>query len=210
MERGRWMKAIPIAVLLSFVVILAVPSAHAQPLEPENFSVSPADFTVRDVPPLGEPYVIEHKLRIRNGADIERNFALSVLAPPLENLKPGYEPIPNENWVILIPALIPVDANSDNLVEMGFDMPRWENLTNQRWEAWISVTRLAEPGEIVEIELISKMYIETTEELPPPLSEGLPLWTIIIAVVVVVAAVITGAWVWSKRKAGGIWERPFS
>ena len=204
------MKAIPIAVLLSFVVILAVPSAHAQPLEPENFSVSPADFTVRDVPPLGEPYVIEHKLRIRNGADIERNFMLSVRAPPLENLEPGYEPIPDENWIILIPVLIPVDANSDNLVEMGFDIPRWENLTNQRWEAWISVTRMAEPGEVIEIELISKMYIETTAELPELPSQDLPISTIIIAVVIVVAAVITGAWVWSKRKAGGIGKMPFS
>ena len=149
------MKAISIAVLLTFAVILAVPSAHAQ-LEPENFSVAPADFTLTNVSPLGDPYVIEQKIAIHNGADIERNFLLSVRAPPPENLELGYEAIPNENWILLIPALIGIDANSDNLVEMGFYLPRWENLTGQKWEAWISVTRMAEPGEIVEIELISK------------------------------------------------------
>jgi len=205
------MKAIPIAVLLlSFVIILTVPSAHAQLPEPENFSVSPADFTVRNVSPLGEPYLIEQKLRIHNGANIERNFLLSVRTPPQENLEPGYEAIPNENWIILIPTLIPIEENSDNLVNMGFEIPRWENLTGQRWEAWISVKRIAEPGEILEIELISVMKIETTEELPPPPSQGLPLSMIIIAVVVVVAVVIAGVWIWSKKTAGGTGEMPFS
>lgn len=188
------MKAISIAVLLTFAVILAVPSAHAQ-LEPENFSVAPADFTLTNVSPLGEPYVIEQKIAIHNGADIERNFLLSVRAPPPENLELGYEAIPNENWILLIPALIGIDANSDNLVEMGFYLPRWENLTGQKWEAWISVTRMAEPGEIVEIELISKAYIETTEELPPPPSddnESLPLLFVVIIILVVGIAFLFG------------------
>jgi len=181
-----------VATVIPLVVIfLSMPLAHAQLPEPENFTVSPADFTVRDAPPLGKPYLIEQKLRIHNGADIERNFLLSVRAPPPENLKPGYEAIPNENWVTFIPAVIPIEGNSDNLVDISFNIPRWENLTNQRWEAWISVTRMAEPGELIEIELVCKVYIETTKDLPPPPSPDnwdllLPLTIIIILVVGVV------------------------
>jgi len=203
------MKAIPIAVLLIFVVILAVPSAHAQ-LEPENFSISPADFTVRDAPPQGEPYLLERQLVIRNASPINRFFVLSVRAPPLENLEPGYEPIPDENWFILIPILIEIEENSIDAVDMGLDIPRWENLTGKQWEVWISVTRMAEPGELIEVELICKAKIITTEELPP-LPQPMPLSTIIIiAVVVGVAAVIIGAWVWWKRKAGSVGGGAFS
>ena len=207
------MKAIPIAVSLSFVVVLAIalamPSAHAQE-EPTTFSLSPSDFTVIDAPPLGEPYFLERKLVIRNGDTINRFFALSVRAPPPENLEPGYEPIPEENWFVLIPALIEIEENSSDTVEMLLNIPRWENLTGQQWEAWISVKRMAEPGELIEIELIAKAKIITTEELLPLPSQPLPLWPIIIAVVVVVAAVTIGAWVWSRRKVGGVGGRPFS
>ena len=200
------MKAISIAVLLIFVVILAVPSAHAQ-LEPENFSISPADFTVRDAPPQGEPYLLERKLVIRNAAPINRFFLLSVRAPPPENLDPGYEPIPNENWFILIPALIEIEENSDNLVEMSLNIPRWENLTDQRWEAWISVKRMAKPGETIEIELISKAYIETTKELPPPPSHDNEDLLLLFAVIIILAVGVVGmAFLLARHRRG---EREF-
>ena len=196
-------------VILLVVIFLSMPSAHAQSLEPENFTVSPGDFTVRNAPPLGEPYFIEQKLRIHNGASIERNFVLSVRAPPPENLKPEYEPIPNENWVILIPAVIPIEKNSDNLVDISFNIPRWENLTNQRWEAWISVTRAALPGEVIEIELVCKVYIETTKDLPPPPSPGnesLPLLFVIIIILVVGVVGIAFLYGKSARRRRGEME----
>jgi len=207
------MKTIPMAVLFSFAVVLAivlaVPSAHAQAPEENVFEVSPGSFTVRDVLPLGEPYLIEHQLGIRNRENAMRTFTLYVRTPPEDKVTEGFDPIPNENWVRLMPVYIEIEGNSIDNVEIIFDMPRWENLTGQRWEAWISVTRMAEPGEILEIEYISKMKIITTEELPP-LPGGISLTTIvIIAVVVGAAAVIIGAWVWSRRRAGSVGERAF-
>ena len=193
-----------VATVIPLVVIfLSMPLAHAQLPELENFSVSPADFTVRDAPPLGEPYLIEQKLAIHNGADIERNFMLSVRAPPPENLEPGYEPIPNENWIILIPALIPIEGNSDNLVDMSLDIPRWENLTDQRWVAWISVKRMAEPGETIEIELICKAYIETTKELPPPPSHDNEELLLLFAVIIILVVGVVGmAFLLARHRRG--------
>ena len=155
------------ALMIASLILPVSHVAHAQ-LEPENFSVAPADFTVRDAPPVGVPYFVEQKLAIHNGADVERNFVLSVLAPPPENLEPGYEPIPDEGWIVLEPPFIEIEANSYKLVDILLDIPKWENLTGKRWEAWISVTRMAEPGELIEVELISRARIETTKELPPP------------------------------------------
>ena len=207
------MKAIPMAVLLSSAVVLAIvlamPSAHAQLPEENVFEVSPGSFTVRDAPPQGEPYLIEQKIGIRNRENAIRTFTLSVRTPPENELTEGFDAIPNENWIILMPMYMEIGENSIEAAEMIFDIPRWENLTGQRWEAWISVKRITVPGEVLEIELTSRVKIITTEELPP-LPGGISLVAIaIIAVVVGAAAVIIGAWVWSKRKAGGVGERAF-
>jgi len=208
------MKAIPVAVLFSFAIVLAivlaVPSAHAQNSEENVFEVSPGSFTVRDAPPLGKTYLIEQKIAVRNRVNEMRIFTLSVRTPPEDNVTEGYDAIPNENWIILMPMYMEIDENSSDLAEIMFDIPRWENLTNQRWEAWIAVRRAALPGEVLEIELVCKMKIITAAELQP-LTGGTSLWTIaIIAVVVGAAAVIIGAWVWSRRKARSVEIGAFS
>jgi len=213
-ERGRYMKTIPMAVLFSFAVVLAivlaVPSAHAQAPEENVFEVSPGSFTVRDAPPLGATYLIEQQLGIRNRVNEMRIFTLSVRTPLENELTEGYDAIPNENWIILMPMYMEIGENSIDNVQIMFDIPRWENLTSQQWEAWIAVKRMAEPGEVLEIEYIVRMKIITTAELPP-LPSGISSSTIIIiAVVVVAAAVIIGIWVWSKRKAGRAEGRVFS
>ena len=194
------MKVLPL--VLAFSSLFMVPLALAQE-EPTTFSLSPSDFTIRNAPPLGEPYLLERKLVIRNGDMINRFFLLSVRAPPPENLEPGYEPIPNENWFILIPALIEIEENSDNLVEMVLNIPRWENLTDQRWVAWISVKRMAEPGETIEIELICKAYIETTKELPPPPSHDNEELLLPFAVIIILAVGVAGmAFLLARHRRG--------
>jgi len=197
-----WARVVAIAAIALLVIVSAVSSVPAQE-EPVGFGISPAEFTVRDAPPMGEPYRIEKKLIIRNGDTIERIFALSVLVPPSENLRPGYEPIPNENWVVLIPQVIEVGENSWGEVDIYLNIPRQENLTNQRWEVWISVRRLAEIGEVLEPELISRAKIETTAELPP-LPPLLPVAAIVVLVVGISAAALAlGAWMRYKGKAKG-------
>jgi len=197
------MRVLVATIALLAVIFLSMPSAHAQLRKLENvFSLSPADFTIRDAPPLGEPYLLESKLVIRNGDTIKRNFILSVRAPSRENLKPGYEPIPDVNWFILIPAVIEIEENSSDMIEMALNIPRWENLTDQRWEAWISVTRMAEPGEILQIEYISKAYIETTKELPPPPSPSNDLLLPFTVIIILVVGVVGTAFLLARHRRG--------
>jgi len=155
------------AVVIASLILSVNHVAHAQ-LPAENvFEVSPGSFTVRDAPPFGEPYLVEQKIAVWNRVNEMRIFTLSVRTPPEDEVTEGFDPIPNGNWIILTPAYIEIEGNSSDIVEIFLNIPRWENLTSQRWEAWIGVTRRAEPGEVLEIELISRARIETTEELPP-------------------------------------------
>jgi hypothetical protein len=154
------------AALATLVVVFMASLALARP--EEQFSVSPGGFKVVDAPLLGEPYRIERKLVIRNGDNVRRTFLLSVKIPPAENLGEGYEPIPDPSWVILMPAVIEIENGSSGIVDILLNFPREENLTNRKWEAWISVSRQEELGEIAKLEIISVARIETASELPPP------------------------------------------
>jgi hypothetical protein len=191
------MRANVVAMALSLGAILAS-VALVGPQEP--FSVSPAEFVAKEVPPLGEPYLLEKKLVVRNGDNIERTFTLSVLAPPGENLREGYEAIPEPSWVILTPSVVEIGENSSATVDIYLNIPRQENLTSRKWEAWISVKRLPVAGEIAEIELIVRAKIETTSELPPPPST-LPSLPAMIALAGGVATALLLGWLARRRRA---------
>jgi hypothetical protein len=198
------------AVTLSlFMVISAMPLALAQ--ERPGFSVQPGDFVVSNAPPLGEPYRLETKLRINNGDNIRRTFVLSVLVPEnlenpksLENLPLQYEAIPDPRWVIpMAPGggqEIEIDENSSSVVDIWLNIPYQENLTNKRWEAWISVRRKAEVGEVLEPELICKMWINTSAELPPPPKPTPPFVLAIFALSMAVAIALLVLWL--RRRIG--------
>jgi len=203
------------AVTLSLLMaISAISLVHAQ----ENvtgFSISPGDFTVRDAPPMGEPYRLEMKLRINNGDTIKRIFNIRVLIP--DNLTPGYTAIPDNSWVVPIPQVIEIDENlpgenSFGLVDIYLNIPRWENLTSQKWEAWISVRRQAEIGEIgVEPEIVCRARIETSAELPPPPSQSeFPIMAIIaLAIGIAAAVLISAVWIRYRGREGRARRRVF-
>jgi hypothetical protein len=188
-------RVIILAATLLLVTILTIPMVRAQ------VEVRPAEFTAVDVLPSGTPYRLERRLVVVNKDNNPRIFILSVRAPLANELREGFDPIPNENWIILMPALLEVGENSWGEVEIWTKIPRWENLTDQRWQASISVKRelIEALGETAELEVIVVAKFITTEELPP-LPPAIPLSTILLGVGVGTAAVIIGVWAWSRRK----------
>ena len=151
------------ALIVVSLILSASPVAHAQ----ENvFTVSPGEFTARDAPPMGSPYTLAQVLVVWNRDNIPRTFLITVEVPPESAVRPGYEPIPNENWVIPYPSQILIPENSYAEVQISLNIPRWENLTSKKWEVWIPVERQAIPPENA-LEDIVRLKIETTAELPP-------------------------------------------
>lgn len=131
------------------------------------FSVSPGAFTATNVPLLGSPYIIPQNLLVWNRDNAPRTVLITTEIPPENATKPGYAPIPNENWVIPSPASILIEENSYALIQITFDIPRWENLTGQKWEVWIPVERQPLPGDSGTLKPTVRIDIETTQELPP-------------------------------------------
>jgi hypothetical protein len=180
------------------LIILLISSTHLAGAEPP-FSVSPDEFTVLKAPPLGESYTIPQKLVVWNRDNVERLVFVTSETPPENAVRPGYEPIPNENWVHPLPSSILIPENSYAEVQISLNIPRWENLTGKKWEVWIPVERQPLLGEVGVLRPTVRIKIETTEELPP-LSE-LPLQLyIVVAIVAGAVAGALGLWVWLKRR----------
>jgi len=162
------------------------------------FSVSPGEFTVRDAPPMGEPYTIPETIIVWNRDNIERVVSITTEIPPENSVTLGYKPIPNENWVTPFPSSVSIPENSYAEIQLSFSIPRWENLTDKKWEVWIPVERQSLPGEPVAYRVIVKMKIETTKELPP-VSKGIN-YLVLFAAGLLIAIVLIGVGIWYKMR----------
>jgi hypothetical protein len=179
-----WTRKIIIASIATFALIAS--SMILASAQPTQFSVSPGDFVVSNVPPLGQPYTISQTIVVRNYENIDRVIFVTSEIPSENDVAQGYEPIPNENWVRPFPSSSIIKENSYTLVKISINIPRQENLTGQKWEVWIPVQRQPLPGEISVLTLIVKMKLETTSTLPPPPGTSLVLY---VAVAIIVGAV---------------------
>jgi len=133
-----------------------------------QFEVSPGDFTTYPIPPSGSDVKLAQELSIWNGDNTKRSFSVYAVIPPEDVVGEGFEPIPDNSWLFVIDDLIEIEENSSKLVELWANIPRWENLTDKRWEAWIRVERIAEPGEIISVRVDVEARIVTATGLPGP------------------------------------------
>ena len=169
--RGCLKGALLSALVIASLILSVSHVARAQ------FEVSPGDFTTYPIPPSGSDVKLAQELSIWNGDNTKRSFSVYAVIPPEDMVGEGFEPIPDESWLFVIDDLIEIEENSSKLVELWANIPRWENLTDKRWEAWIRVERIAEPGEIAELRVDVTARIVTATGLPGPPSPSSPLLT---------------------------------
>jgi hypothetical protein len=207
MYKCKWNVGISVlafTIMISLLSVLMTPVALSQEnAENAVFSVSPGAFTASDVPPLGSPYIIPQQLVVWNRDNIDRVVTIRSAVPPENSITPGYAPIPNENWITPFPSSILIKADNYAIIELSFNIPRWENLTGENWEVWIPVQRQPLPGEIGVLIPTVRIDIKTTQTLPPAqggVSLALLLTTGIVIAVVVICI---GLWYWSKRMGKG-------
>jgi len=183
------------ALLITSLILSGGHVARAQ------FEVSPGDFTTYPIPPSGSDLRIAHELSIWNRDNITRFFSVYAVIPPEHMVPEGFEPIPDESWLFVIDDLIMIEENSSKSVEMWVNIPRWENLLDKRWMAWIRVERIAIPGEIAEIRIDVEARLVTATDLGPAPSTPfeLPLEAIFLVAVVIVVVAVLGAWAWSRK-----------
>lgn len=195
-----WRTGISVLIFLSvfslLTAVLIAPPAFAQV---ENvFTVSPGEFTARNAPPMGEPYTLPQNLVVWNRDNIPRSIFVTSEVPPENFIRPGYDPLPNENWVIPYPSSVLIEENDYALIQISMNIPRDNTLTGQRWEVWIPVERQPILGEVAVLRPTVRMKIETTGELPA-VGEGTN-YLVPMVVGLAIAIVVAGVWVWSRRK----------
>jgi len=178
------------------LIIFLISSTYLAGAE-SSFSISPDEFTVRRAPPMGEPWRIQQELVVWNRDNVERVVFVTAEIPPENAVRENYIPIPNDNWVIPIPSSILIPENSFAKIQIILNIPRWENLTDKKWEVWIPVERQPLPGEVGVLRPTVRLKIETTSELPPP--PGGTNYLIFIAIGIVIVIVAVGVWIWSRR-----------
>ena len=200
MSERKWHVGISVLIYLVTVSLLTavLTTLPVFPQAEENvFQVSPGEFTARDAPPMGEPYIIPQKLVVWNRDNVERLVFVTSEIPPENAVRENYILIPNDNWVIPFPSSILIPENSFAEIQISLDIPRWENLTDKKWEVWIPVERQPLQGEIGVLRPTVRLKIETTSELPPP--PGGTNYLIFIAIIIVIVIIIVGVWIWSRR-----------
>ena len=188
--------------IVSIILLILLVSSMTLVGAEAPFSVSPGEFTVCDVPPMGEPYIIPETIIVWNRDNIERVVSITTEIPPENSVTSGYEPIPNENWVTPFPSSVSIEENSFAVIQLSFNIPRWENLTGRKWEVWIPVERQALPGEPVVSVPTVRIKIETTEELLPA-GIGVDITLLAVGLVIAVVVICTGVWFWSRRRGRG-------
>lgn len=196
---GRWSKKCIWANALIFVALLLIATtslAHAQ------FDVSPPEFTTHPIPPAGADYkLVGENLVIRNRDTVTRYFKCYVVKPPENEVAEGFEPIPDNSWLFLVNGgLVVLEENSSKSIEMWVNIPRWENLLDKRWEAWIRVERMRTENEVVSVQTDVYAKIITASELgqlPSTSPLELPL---LAAIILIVVAVAVAAWIGLRRR----------
>jgi hypothetical protein len=150
-------------LLAVFIALYSSSITYAQ--ENAIFNVSPGTITLSDVP-LGTLITLTQKLVVQNGDTNARTVNITSGIPFQGSTTVGYQPIPNANWVIPYPSQINVNTNSYAIVQIVLSIPRWENLTKQKWEVWVSATREPLAGETAVLKDTVRIEIETAAALP--------------------------------------------
>ena len=180
--------------ILALLLIATTSLTHAQ------FEVSPPGFTTHPIPPSGYNVKLAEELSIWNKDNITRLYSIYAVTPPEDEVGENCEPILDNSWLFIVNGFVEIENNSSKSVEMWVNIPRWENLLDKRWEAWIRVERIAEPGEVISqsVDVVARL-VTGTDLAPLPATFELSLEVIILVAAAVTVAAVLGAWAWSRR-----------
>jgi len=184
-----WLKW-AIGVLLA---ILTISSAPALAQEAEGWAISPGEARIDGIL-LGES--VNLSITVANNKDSPLAFTMSAEIPPESELRPGYEQIPDTNWITFDSPLVELDALSRQEVIVTVTIPASGDWGGRSYECWLRAT--SEAMGMLQVELDCRLLLSTSAAY----ARGID-WILVgvIAGVVVVA----GAMAYSNRRAIKRW-----
>jgi hypothetical protein len=141
-------------LIAALLVIFLPPFTLAQDV---NFSVSPAEVHIDDLPP-GE--TAEFELTIRNKEEIAHNFTFTIFQPPEEERREGRAEFPDDSWISFSSPEIEVAAKSEANATVTVAIPREQKWAGEEWETWLGVT--AESSDLLAVKLYARLLVSTS------------------------------------------------
>jgi hypothetical protein len=145
---------IKLAGLIAVLLVIFLPSFILA--EDVNFSVSPAEVKIDNLPP-GE--ATEFELTIHNKGEIAHVFAFTIFQPPEEERRAGRVEFPDDSWISFSSPGIEVAANSQASVTVTVAIPQEQKWTGADWETWLGVT--AESSDLLGVKLYVRLLVST-------------------------------------------------
>lgn len=117
--------------------------------------ISPAKVMVSNFHPGGRA---EYNLTIHNGGTTAAKFTVSYRYP--DHVGEGYDmpPAVVQDWVIIVDSTIVLQGRETRDVLMVLDMPLDATIESRRWEFWVAVMEVNQPG-LVQTEMATRWLV---------------------------------------------------
>jgi hypothetical protein len=179
---------IKLAWLIVALLIIFLPSfTLAQDV---NFSVSPAEVHIDDLPP-GE--AAEFELTIHNKDELAHNFTITAFQPPEEQRRKKRAEFPDDSWISFSSQEIEVATNSEATLTVTVAIPREQNWAGKDWETWLGVA--AESSDLLAVNLYVRMLVSTSAAVEAKFNAGL-----VSGIVVGIILIAYGVYYYFRRK----------
>jgi hypothetical protein len=182
-------RRIKLAGLIAALLVILLPSSTLA--QDVNFSVSPAEVHIDDLPP-GE--ATEFELTIHNKEELANNFTIATFQPPEEDRREGRAEFPDDSWISFPSQEIEVASNSGANVTVTVVIPREQQWAGGDWEIWLGVA--AESSDLLAIRLYVRLLVSTN-----PAAEARSNAGLVAGIVVGIVLLGYGGYYYFRRKA---------
>ena len=182
-------RRIKLAGLIAALLAIFLPSfTLAQDV---NFSVSPAEVHIDDLPP-GE--TAEFELTIHNKEELAHNFTFTTFQPPEEERREGRDEFPDDGWISFSSPEIEVASNSEANATVTVAIPWEQQWAGEEWEIWLGVT--AESSDLLALRLYVRLLVSTN-----PAAEARSNAGLVAGIIVGIVLLGYGGYYYFRRKA---------
>jgi hypothetical protein len=180
---------IKLAGLIAALLVIFLPSfTLAQDV---NFSVSPAEVRINDLPP-GEAAKFE--LTIHNKDEVAHVFTFAPFQPPEEERREERAKFPDASWISFPSPETQVAAKSEANVTVKVAIPREQKWAGQDWEIWLGVA--AKSSEVLAVKLYVRLLVSTN-----PAAGGKSNIGLFAGIAVAIVLLGYGGYYYFRRKA---------
>jgi hypothetical protein len=174
--------------MVVLLAMVAISSSPALAQENEGWAISPDKVTVTNIRP-GES--ISGTVTVSNNKDFPAVVSMSAEIPYVDNLTPGYEPIPDTDWISLTPQQFELEQYSEQEVQITVTVPSSGDWGGKRYECWLRAT--LDTMGILQVKLDSRLLLSTAVAYAGGIN-----WVLIGAIAG--AMVVAGAVVFNNRR----------